>query len=86
MTALEVTHEREPFLDHIRFQAGHPPGVNDVAGPVLTMYYIGGSNSAGLAFLFKFGHDGRLELFESSFQAASLTSSEKSLGAASRRS
>lgn len=34
---LEVVHKREPLFDHIRFHPGHPPGVNDVPGLVLTM-------------------------------------------------
>ena len=37
VAALEIVYEREPFLDDIRFHPGHPPGVNDVPGLVLTM-------------------------------------------------
>jgi hypothetical protein len=37
VAALDVMYKGEPFFHHIRFHPGHPPGVNDVPGLVLTM-------------------------------------------------
>jgi hypothetical protein len=37
VATLQVVHEREAFLHHIRFHPGHPPDVNDVPRLVLTM-------------------------------------------------